>query len=300
MNESKPGRQLFKCSLRILNENRKLLLFALPYLGAMLVLLLIYLAPVLPEMGHLVDKNFNEFESANHAWAGIIAAHPSLYFWFFMLNLLVVFAATFLNVALSNEIFRIMDGEKASICNGLRFASQKLKYIAWWTLLICTVGLLFDLLRRRLNWTGKLAVTLAGMTWNMAAQFVVPALAREENGHPLELLRKSANVLRRNPGKAFAGLVGFNYGFMAMSLAFVLFIFIPFVVVIGVAAISQQFWIIMAGLAVIGLALGTLAVFTGLARDIYLCALYVYAAEGVVPEPFTPELLDAAWKIRKE
>jgi hypothetical protein len=72
------------------------------------------------------------------------------------------------------------------------------------------------------------------------------------------------------------------------------------VAVIAVAGITQQFWIIAIGLALIGFLLATLTVFTGLARDVYVCALYLYAAEGVVPEPFTPELLDTAWIIRKE
>jgi predicted alternative tryptophan synthase beta-subunit len=36
-----------------------------------------------------------------------------------------------------------------------------------------------------------------------------------------------------------------------------------------------------------------------IADDIFRCALYVYASEGVVPAPYTAELMDAAWKVRK-
>ena len=38
----------------------------------------------------------------------------------------------------------------------------------------------------------------------------------------------------------------------------------------------------------------------GMASKIYRGALYVYASEGVVPEPYTAELLDAAWKVGKK
>jgi hypothetical protein len=35
------------------------------------------------------------------------------------------------------------------------------------------------------------------------------------------------------------------------------------------------------------------------AGHIYRGALYVYATEGVAPAPYTAELMDAAWKVKK-
>jgi hypothetical protein len=35
------------------------------------------------------------------------------------------------------------------------------------------------------------------------------------------------------------------------------------------------------------------------ATDVFRCALYVYASEGVVPQPYTTELLNAGWKVKK-
>jgi hypothetical protein len=35
------------------------------------------------------------------------------------------------------------------------------------------------------------------------------------------------------------------------------------------------------------------------ANDIYRCALYIYASEGVVPEAYSVELMDAAWKVKR-
>lgn len=32
----------------------------------------------------------------------------------------------------------------------------------------------------------------------------------------------------------------------------------------------------------------------------FRCALYVYASEGVVPAPYTVEMMDTAWKVRKK
>jgi hypothetical protein len=57
-----------------------------------------------------------------------------------------------------------------------------------------------------------------------------------------------------------------------------------FPLVVGAAGVITM---IVAG---VGLAVAT---------DVYRCALYVYASEGVVPTPYTPELLNAGWKIKK-
>ncbi len=46
-------------------------------------------------------------------------------------------------------------------------------------------------------------------------------------------------------------------------------------------------------------ALVAFAFLSTLSLNIYRCALYVYASEGVIPEPFTAELMDSPWKIRR-
>ena len=33
-----------------------------------------------------------------------------------------------------------------------------------------------------------------------------------------------------------------------------------------------------------------------MATHVYRCALYVYASEGVVPGPYTAEMMNAGWK----
>jgi hypothetical protein len=71
----------------------------------------------------------------------------------------------------------------------------------------------------------------------------------------------------------------------------------------GLSAIGavqlRQMW--MVGSIGAGWLLSLLAVgvFFNMATHIYRCALYVYASEGVVPGPYTAELMDAGWKVRK-
>jgi len=41
------------------------------------------------------------------------------------------------------------------------------------------------------------------------------------------------------------------------------------------------------------------AYLTSVASQVYKGALYLYAAEGVVAEPYSQEMLDMAWKFKK-
>jgi hypothetical protein len=36
------------------------------------------------------------------------------------------------------------------------------------------------------------------------------------------------------------------------------------------------------------------------ATGVYRCALYVFASEGVVPEPYTSEMMNAGWTVKRQ
>ena len=38
---------------------------------------------------------------------------------------------------------------------------------------------------------------------------------------------------------------------------------------------------------------------SSVASQVYKGALYLYAAEGIIPEPYNREMLDMAWKFKK-
>jgi hypothetical protein len=295
MNKNPAARQLFKSSLSILNGNRKLLLFALPYFG-ILLFLVAYMIPDLPaQLNSFADHHGNlQFRSGTNDSA--FALHPWRYPGVLGIYLLAEVLATFMNVALFSQIFRAMEGEPVSIRNGLRFAWQRISFVLLWSALVLGIDLLLQHIYQRLNWGGKIADTLAGISWNIAAQFVIPAMVREDNTNPVDLLCNSITAIKKTFREALVGWGVFGMAIIAViPVAFVLSI--P---VIVVAALIGQTWILIGFFALLGLAGMAYAVINGLARDVYRCALYVYAAEGVVPAPFTADQLDAAWNVKKK
>ena len=66
-----------------------------------------------------------------------------------------------------------------------------------------------------------------------------------------------------------------------------------------VSILAHTFWIIAVAAV---LWLGGIIAWSyviGVASQVYRCALFLYASEGLISEPYNRELLDMAWKIKK-
>jgi hypothetical protein len=67
----------------------------------------------------------------------------------------------------------------------------------------------------------------------------------------------------------------------------------------ALALLFKSAWFIVIAGMIWVLGLLFIAYVSGVAGNVYRCALYMYASEGVVPEPYNHELLDMAWKVKK-
>ncbi len=102
-------------------------------------------------------------------------------------------------------------------------------------------------------------------------------------------------MLRSTWGEALIGYIGLAVGNMVV-------LFLTFGAIITAAVVGfafHSFWPV-AAVGVIWLI--TLIAFTyvmNVASQVYRGALYLYAAENVVAEPYNREMLDQAWKWKK-
>jgi hypothetical protein len=207
-----------------------------------------------------------------------------------------MFLATFFNVAFYSEILAALDGRGVSFRRGLRTAFSRLSPILTWSLLAGVVGWIIRALEERLPFAGRIVAGLVGLAWSVAAVFAIPVIICEAPlRNPIRILQQSALTLKRTWGESLIGYVGFSAGSLVIFLCSLL----PLLLV-GVAALalnSVMLFVLALVLWVLGLIL--IAYVTGVAGHVYRCALYKYATEGVVPEPYSRELLDMAWKVKK-
>jgi hypothetical protein len=183
-----------------------------------------------------------------------------------------------------------MAGERVSVVSGLAFAVSRFRAIVVWTLVASSIGILLQLLAERLGWLGRLVLVLVGISWSAAATFVIPVIIREESANPLTLLKASASTIRKTWGESVFGYVELQSG--AIPLMIVLAVLFR-----SVRATTDPTLFILIATIIAIFAIWLTIINT--ARAVYRCALYVYATEGVVPEPYSAELMDSAWSVKK-
>jgi hypothetical protein len=296
--------QLFRSSLQILAHHRKLLIFPAVTLCCLLVITLFFLAPVvLVPTGHSWSQ-LAHWQTLASRWGEFVTVpantprwHPNTmaYLYLAVIYLAAMINATFFNVAFYHEILKALAGGPVSLRAGLAFASGRIRSILLWSLFAGAVGFIISALEKRFGVVGRFVMRLIGVTWSVASVFVIPIMVREAGTNPVMLLKTSAATLRKTWGEALIGYVGITLGAQIVVLGSVL-------LVVGWGGLAV---LVDRPLLVVPVSIGwmlALMVFlyvVKIANDIFRCALYVYASEGVVPEPYTAELMDAAWKVRK-
>jgi hypothetical protein len=293
---------LLKSSLSVIGTNKQLLVFPVVIFTCTVTIMLFFLAPpLLRPTGHSY-LSAQHWQAISHSLFtdrgpnGQAGFTPAALVYLGFLYFLAMFIATFCNVAFYHEILVALGGQPVSIPRGLKFAMTKIWSILMWTLFAGLVGLLIRTIEERLALVGRIIGRLIGLAWSIAAVFVIPVIVREEqNANPFAVLRKSAGVLKRTWGEALIGYAGLAFANTLVLLGSLLWLF-------GSVAISvavHNYWIIaVSGLSwLVGICAWSYLV--GVAGHVYRGALYLYAAEGVVPAPYTQEMMDAAWKFKK-
>jgi hypothetical protein len=213
------------------------------------------------------------------------------------LYLISMFLATFCNVAFYHEIRAALKGDAVSLNRGFRFALSKLGAVLMWTLFAGLIGFIIRVIEQRVALVGKIIAAILGLGWSIAAVFVIPVLVTEEgNPNPFGVLKKSATTLKQTWGEALIGYAGLGIVNAVVGLGLLLFLMSS----VAMAAALQNIWIgVIAGVNWL-VAMIIWSYLASIAGHVYRGALYIYATEGVVPQPYDRELLDSAWKFRTD
>ena len=207
-----------------------------------------------------------------------------------------MFLATFFNVAFYSEIIAALNGRGVSFRRGLGTARSRLPSILAWSLLAGVVGWIIRTIEERLPLVGRIATGLIGMGWSIAAVFAIPVIIQEQPmRNPIKILQQSAMTLKRTWGEGLIGYLGFSAGSAVVFGCSLL----PLLVAGALAILFKSVWLIVIAGVIWVLGLLLLAYVSSVASHVYRCALYIYAAEGVVSEPYDQNLLDMAWKVKK-
>ena len=212
----------------------------------------------------------------------------------FVVVALILFAASlitiYFNTALTAVVMRQIDGQPATLADGLAVAKSRLRPILGWAAVSTTVGLVLSILRDKAGWAGSLISFIGEMAWGLATFFVIPVLATHNIG-PIDAIRESAALFKRTWGEQVIGQAGIGLFSLVLSLPFV-FLGLLFIG-IGVASGNIVILILMIVLAV--LAFGAVAALVSTLGSIYRSVLYHWATNGDVADGFDTAAITSAF-----
>jgi hypothetical protein len=274
------GWELAKASGRVLRLDKRLLVF--PFLSGISCLLVLgsFGLPLFLTGAFTIDQHN----------AGQVTQNPLAYVLLFAFYFCNYFVIVFFNSALIACAIIRFNGGDPSLGDGIQAASARLPQILGWSLVSATVGFLLKMVESRSEKVGAIVADLLGLAWSIATFFVIPVIVVEKVG-PFDAIRRSGSILRRAWGESFVGNQGIG-----------LFVFLFSIVACVPAAlgiVSHVPALMIAGVAITALALVIIAAISAALHSILLAAIYVFAADGRVPDAFDRSALQAAFAPRR-
>ncbi|WIG56241.1 MAG: hypothetical protein OJF61_002029 [Rhodanobacteraceae bacterium] len=270
--------QLMGASWRMLQQDKRLIVFPLISGVALAVIIALFAVPV-----------FVALASHPHAGAPVRMTLP-MYAAMFVFYFLDYFVIIFFNAALIACVLKQIDGGQPTLGYGLAVARQRLPQIFGWALLTSTVGILLRMLEEKVGFVGRIVVGLLGMAWSVTSFLVVPVMVVEDSG-PIESYKRSVEMLRQTWGEQIIGNVSFG-------LIFGLFGIVPAMMLFFLAALGGR-EVFFVAVAILAVYLVALALVQSTLQTIYQVAIYLYAANGEAPPGFDNQLVAGAFREKQ-
>ncbi len=196
------------------------------------------------------------------------------------------------SVGLSAATMEAMAGRTWSCRGSVQAAIRRIPAIATVAIAEAGVGRLLGRGkgRKRRGFIARITTSFLEMAWWAATYLVVPVLAREGRGG-LGSIRRSAKLFRKTWKEAFVGrlALGWVWGLLVATVA------VPIAACVWLQVQNGTVLALAIGIPVVGVLFGAVVLRT--LDTIYRTALYVFATEGVVPEPFDAPELHAAFHV---
>ncbi len=306
MNKFQRSWQLFRSSLTVMQQNKKLLIFPIIISGLMLLIALFFFgAFAFQPTGYSYTSSAHWKTVANSAWVSAPAQQgsrhsegalkPLAVVYLAIMYFVSMFLATFCNVAFYNEILKALNGQAVSIRAGFQFACTRWKSILLWAAFAGVIGYIIKSLEERFGLFGKIVLRLVGTAWSVACVFVIPIIITDPESNPFTILKKSALTLKNTWGESLIGYAGVAFGSLIVMVGSVIYLGAAFA---GSMALNN-FWLF--GFAFVAWLIGIFAFsyVVSVASQIFRCALYLYATTGNVPPPYNADMMTMAWKTKK-
>jgi hypothetical protein len=196
----------------------------------------------------------------------------------------------FFNSALISVALKRLDGDSASVGEGLQMALAHLPAILGYAAIAATVGTILRVIEDRVGFVGRIVIAVIGGGWTIATAMTLPVLIEEDVG-PVEAISRSLALLRRNWGENVIGNGGISLGVAVVAIPVVGLALLVVFAAISTRAAASMF---LAG-ALFILTLIAIGLVSSTLHSIYTAALYRYATGNKENAGIDGDLLAGAY-----
>jgi hypothetical protein len=264
------GFRLAKASWAVVRQDRELLVLPVVSFLCSLVVMAVFglgaLGIGLPEQGQSVN--------------------PGIYVLGFCMYVALAFVTIFFNAAVIGTAMKRLEGQPATIHDGLALARQHIGKIFVWALITASVGMVLRAIQERSGIIGRILIGIVGLAWTLVTYFVVPVLLYE----PLPVgqsIKRSAAIFKARWGEQFVGNATIGLAIFLVA--------IPVVLVGGLVAGVAP----IVGIPLLVIAIGALMAIGAACSGVFNAALYRYATTGNASGAFSEDDLNGSFRPRK-
>jgi hypothetical protein len=269
----------------VLKEDPALLLFPLMSSIAVIIVLGSFALPVFA-LYHSVDPAVIK-DVATTTHTGRLLFYVTTYVFYVVAYTVMMF----FNSALISVALKRLDGESASVREGLQAAFENLPAIVGYALVAAVVGTVLRAIEERVGFIGRIVVSIIGAGWTLATAMTLPVLIEEGVG-PIDAISRSLTLLKRNWGENLIGNGGITLGISVIAIPiFLLALFILFSAISAGTVASTVLGVMLFVLTMIAIGLVSTTLHT-----IYTAALYRFATGAKENAGIDGDLLAAAYR----
>jgi len=266
----------------VLKQDPALMIFPLFSSIAMLLLLGSFALPLLA-LYHTLEPTMIE-GSTSHT------SRLSFYIVMYAFYVVCYAVMMFFNSALISVALKRLDGDTASVGDGLRMAWDNAAAILGYALIAATVGAILRAIEERVGFIGRIVIALIGAGWTLSTAMTLPVLV-EENVGPVEAISRSLDLLKRNWGENLIGNGGISLGISVVAVPiFVVALFIMF------SGVSGSVGSAILGIGVLVITAIALGLVSTTLHSIYTAALYRFATGAKQNAGIDADLLAGAYR----
>lgn len=319
MNRIKKALKIMKMSGKVLLKNKKLIIF--PLLSfIMIITFFASITPFVLDAYNKVNIHKDELNVSDQLTQDkekdtmIIYKAAKSSFNLIKINILVIFifsiifsyAVIYINSAFLSAVVDILHSKPSSIMTSLRNIWPYRWKILQWSFIASLVQLFFMILgvyTERLPIVGRyfssILSFIGSLAWALATYFIIPVIIYEKASIK-DSFKRSAELFKRTWGEQVTGSVVFGVITNIIIFGGIAFMIINVIIMILLfpnSNIAIEFeMLIVAAISLLLTATGVIA--CKILSSVFQGALYVYAAEGIIPDDFDATVLENAWKVK--